>query len=248
MGHKVHPKAHRMQVIYTWDSKWFGKNNYAELAEQDIKVREFLATKFKDAHIDAIGLERSPKNVKITIFAAKPGFIIGRGGKALDDLRKDIERKFLKMSLRVKLNIKEVRNPALSAAVIAQTCASDIEKRIPFRRVIKQSIERVMKAGAKGVKIGMAGRLNGVEIARSEKLQAGTVPLITMRSDVDYSFVEAHTIYGKIGVKVWVCHGEIFGRKDKFADSTEEEPQKKQSFKREERGHSFNRGKDDKKN
>ncbi len=234
MGHKVHPKAHRMQVIYTWDSKWFGKNNYAELAQQDIKIREFLTTKFKDAHIDAIGLERSPKNVKVTIFAAKPGFIIGRGGKALDDLRKEIERKFLKMSIRVKLNIKEVRNPALSAAVIAQTCAADIEKRIPFRRIIKQSIERVMKAGAKGVKIGMAGRLNGVEIARSEKLQAGTVPLITMRSDVDYAFVEANTIYGKIGVKVWVCHGEVFGRKDKFADSDEEEKSpKKESFKRE---------------
>jgi small subunit ribosomal protein S3 len=248
MGHKVHPRAHRTQVIYTWDSKWFGKNNYAKLAEQDISIREYLAVKFKDAHIDAVGIERSPKNMTVTIFAAKPGFIIGRGGKALDDLRKEIERKFLQMSLRVKLNIKEVRSPALSAAVIAQTCASDIERRIPFRRVIKQSIDRVMKAGAKGVKIGMAGRLNGVEIARSEKLQAGTVPLITMRSDVDYALVEAHTIYGKIGIKVWVCHGEVFGRKDKFTDNAEEEKPKGKSFDKPKRGQSFNRGNRDKKN
>lgn len=234
MGHKVHPRAHRTQVIYTWDSKWFSKNNYARLAEQDISIREFLATKFKDAHIDSVGVERGPKNMTVTIFAAKPGFIIGRGGKALDDLRKEIERKFLQMSLRVKLNIKEVHSPALSAAVVAQTCATDIEKRIPFRRVMKQTIERVMKAGAKGVKIGMSGRLNGVEIARAEKLQAGTVPLITMRSDVDYYLAEALTMYGKIGVKVWICHGEVFGRKDKFTDNKEEDKKTKtESFKRE---------------
>lgn len=218
MGHKVHPRIHRTQVIYTWDSKWFSQNNYAKFAEQDIKIREFLGKKFKEAHIDAIGIERSVKELSITIFAAKPGFIIGRGGKSLDDLRKEIERKFLQMSLRVKLNIKEVHSPALSAPVVAQTAVSEIERRIPFRRVMKQTIERVMKAGAKGVKIAMAGRLNGVEIARDEKLAAGTVPLITLRSDVDYSLVEAHTIYGKIGVKVWICHGEVFGRKDKFTE------------------------------
>lgn len=227
MGHKVHPKIHRTQVIYTWDSKWFSKNNYAKLAEQDIRIREFLMKKFKDAHIDAIGIERSPKSLTVNIFAAKPGFIIGRGGKSLDDLRKEIERKFLQMSLRVKLNIKEVRSPALSAFVVAQTMASDIERRIPFRRVMKQTIERVMKAGAKGVKVCMAGRLNGVEIARTEKLSAGTVPLITMRSDVDFALVEANTIYGKIGIKVWICLGEVFGRKDKFTDVVNEDKDNK---------------------
>jgi len=227
MGHKVHPKIHRTQVIYTWDSKWFSQNDYAKLAEQDIKIRDFLLKKFKDAHIDAIGVVRNVKEMSITILAAKPGFIIGRGGKSLDDLRKEIERKFLQMSLRVKLNIKEVTSPALSAAVVAQTAVSEIERRIPFRRVMKQTIDRVMKAGAKGVKIAMAGRLNGVEIARDEKLAAGTVPLITMRSDVDYCFTEAHTIYGKIGVKVWICHGEVFGRKDKFAELAEEKTDKK---------------------
>lgn len=221
MGHKVQPTIHRMQVIYTWDSRWFTKKDYALFLEQDVKIKEYLKTKFKDAHIDCIGIERGPKNMTVNIFAAKPGFIIGRGGQGLEDIRKDIERKFLQMGLKVKLNIKEVRSPALSSAIVAQTIAADIEKRIPFRRTMKQSIERVMKAGAKGVKVALAGRLNGVEIARREKLAAGTVPLITLRSDVDYAFTEANTIYGKIGVKVWICHGMVFGRKDKF---TEAEP------------------------
>lgn len=226
MGHKVHPKIHRTQVIYTWDSRWFGKKKYAKYSEQDIRIREFLMKKFKDAHIDAIGVERGPKNMTITIFAAKPGFIIGRGGQGLEDLRKHIEKKFLQMSLKVKLNIQEVRSPALSASVVAQIVASDIEKRMPFRRVMKQSIDKVMKAGAQGVKISMAGRLNGVDIARSEKLSAGKVPLITLRSDVDYAFSEADTTYGKIGVKVWIYRGEVFGRKDKF-NNKEEDKEKK---------------------
>lgn len=232
MGHKVHPKIHRTQVIYTWDSKWFGKKNYPVMIEADVKIREYLKKKFKEAHIDAVSIERSSKDMTVTILAAKPGVIIGRGGKGLDDLRKDIERKFLQMSLRVKLNIREVHSPALSAQVLGQTMASDIERRIPFRRVMKQGIERAMKAGAMGVKVSMAGRLNGVEIARSEKLAAGTVPLITMRSDVDYALVEADTMYGKIGIKVWICHGEVFGRKDKFAELDKEVKGDKKSFKK----------------
>lgn len=231
MGHKVHPRIHRTQVIYTWDSRWFGKKKYAKFAEQDIRIREFLMKKFKDAHIDAIGVERGPKNMTVTVFAAKPGFIIGRGGQGLEDLRKQIERKYLQMSLKVKLNIQEVHSPALSASVVAQTIAAEIEKRMPFRRVMKQSIERVMKAGAKGVKISLAGRLNGVDIARTEKLASGKVPLITLRSDVDYCFYEANTTYGKIGVKVWVYHGEIFGRKDKFTQKSAEEIESNKSSK-----------------
>ena len=228
MGHKVHPKIHRMQVIYSWDSKWFGKKNqYQKLIEQDMLIREFLMKKFKEAHIDSISVERGAKDMTITILAAKPGFIIGRGGESLDALRKEIERNFLQMSLKVKLNIKEVKNPALSANVLAATMASEIERRMPFRRVMKQGIERSMKAGAKGVKVKMSGRLNGVEIARTEKLAAGTVPLLTLRSDVDYAFVEANTIYGKIGIKVWMCHGQVFGRKDKFAEAAEAESKEK---------------------
>ncbi len=231
MGHKVHPKIHRMQVITTWDSRWFSKD-YAKAAEHDVRIKEFLMKKFKDAHIDFVGIDLSPKQMVVNIYAAKPGFIIGRGGKGLDDLRKEIERKFLKMSLRVKLNIKELKSPALSAAVVAQTMASDIERRIPFRRVMKQTMERVMKAGAKGVKVAMAGRLNGVEIARREKLAVGTVPLITLRSDVDYAFVEAQTVYGKIGIKVWICHGKVFGRKEKFMEIEDEKTEKHQAPKK----------------
>lgn len=217
MGHKVHPTIHRMQVIYTWNSRWFSKNNYAEQAMQDINIREFLMKKYKDAHIDVIGFERTNKQLVLSIFAAKPGFIIGRGGQGLDDVRKEIERKFLKMALKVKIAVSEVRSPALSAPILARTIADEIEKRIPFRRVMKQTIERVMKAGAQGVKIRMSGRLNGAEIARTEKMFAGKIPLITLRSDVDFACIPAFTIYGKIGIKVWVYHGEVFGRKDKMA-------------------------------
>ncbi|HBB38359.1 MAG: 30S ribosomal protein S3 [Candidatus Magasanikbacteria bacterium GW2011_GWD2_43_18] len=216
MGHKVHPKIHRTGIIYTWDSRWFSKDDYATYAEQDIAIRTYLGKKFKDAHIDRISIERGPKNVTVTILAAKPGYIIGRGGKGLDDVRKYIERKILKMILKVKLNVREVSTPALSAMVVGQSIATDLEKRIPFRRSMKQSIKRVMEANAGGVKIQVSGRLNGADIARSEKLAAGKVPLITLRGDVDYGRVEAHTTYGVIGVKVWIYHGEVFGRKDVF--------------------------------
>ncbi len=222
MGHKVHPTIHRTQVIYTWDSRWYSKNNYAEFARQEIAIREYLEKKFKDAMIDAVSIERGPKNMTITVLAAKPGFIIGRSGKGIDDVRKYIETRILKMGLKVKLNIQEVHSPALSAQVVGKSIVNEIERRIPFRRVMKQTIERVMKAGAKGVKVKLSGRLNGVEIARTEKLAAGKVPLITLRSDIDYAWVEAHTLYGKIGVKVWIYHGQVFGRKDKFALSAEE--------------------------
>lgn len=218
MGHKVHPRIYRTNVIYNWDSRWFGKKNYAQFAEADLRIRAYVKKKFLEAHVDAIGIERTPKNMTITIFAAKPGFIIGRGGQGLEDIRKDIERKFLQMSLKVKLNIQEVQSPALSAPIVAQSMAEEIERRIPFRRVMKQSIERVRKAGAQGVKVHMSGRLNGVEIARSEMLASGKIPLITLRSDVEYALVEAQTLYGKIGIKVWIYHGEVFGRKDKFRE------------------------------
>lgn len=228
MGHKVHPTIHRTQVIYTWDSRWYSKNQYALYAQQEIAIREHLEKKFKDAMIDAISIERSPKHLTITMLAAKPGFIIGRGGKGLDDVRKYIETRILKMGLKVKLNVQEVASPALSAQVIGQSITNDIVRRMPFRRVMKQTIERVMKAGAKGVKIKLSGRLNGVEIARTEMLSAGKVPLITLRSDIDYALVEAHTLYGKIGVKVWVYHGPVFGRKDKFTVSQDDSRRRRQ--------------------
>jgi small subunit ribosomal protein S3 len=218
MGHKVHPTIHRTPYIFSWDSRWYAKKDQLPVyLEQEVKIREYLGKKLKDAGIDAISIERTPKDMTITILAAKPGAVIGRSGQGLDLIRKDVEKKFLQFKLKVKLNIVPLKQPALSAAVVAQGCASEIERRLPFRRVMKQAIEKVMMAGAQGVKINMAGRLNGVEIARRETLSAGKMSLITLRSNVDYAFVEALTIYGKIGIKVWIYHGEVFGRRDKFA-------------------------------
>lgn len=225
MGHKVHPKIYRIPTIYVWDSKWFAKNKQLPLfLKQEMEIRKFLHSKLKDSLIDGISIERTPKDLTINILAAKPGLIIGRGGQNLEILRHEIERKFLRMNLKAKLNVLEVRQPALSAQIIAESVAAEIERRIPFRRVMKQAIEKVMSAGAQGVKISMGGRLNGVEIARTEKLSEGKMSLITLRSDVDYAFVEAYTIYGKIGIKVWIYKGEAFGRRDKFAkQETKEE-------------------------
>lgn len=227
MGHKVHPQIYRTGVLFPWKSRWVGKNNYAQYLEQDISIREYLMNNFVDANIDSVFIERGAKNMTITIFAAKPGILIGRGGQGLDVLRKHIERKFLKMSTKVKLNIQEVRQPSLSAEVTAQQIVKDIENRVAFRRVMKQTIERVMKAGAKGVKIRLSGRLNGAEIARAETLSKGKIPLITLRSHVEYTHRIARTIYGVIGVKVWIYKGESFERIDKLAEKQDIKRKKK---------------------
>ncbi|MBI5729401.1 MAG: 30S ribosomal protein S3 [Candidatus Magasanikbacteria bacterium] len=232
MGHKVHPKIHRIPFIFPWDSRWFAKKEQLALfVEQEMRIRELLETKLKEAGIDAISIERTPKDMTVTILAAKPGVVIGRGGSGLEVLRKEIEKKILQFKTKVKLNIQPVNQPALSAKIVAQNAVVEIERRIPFRRVMKQVLEKVMAAGAKGVKIAMAGRLNGVEIARREKLAAGKMSLITVRSDVDYALAEAHTMYGQIGIKVWIYHGETFGRKDKF-EKKENEPETKTRVRR----------------
>lgn len=227
MGHKVHPKIHRTPFIFPWDSRWFAKKDmFAQYLQQEIAIREFLEKKLKEAGIDAISIERTSKEVVITILAAKPGVVIGRGGAGLEEIRKEIEKKILQFKTKVKLNIQPVNQPALSAAIIAQNAATDIEKRLPFRRIMKQAIEKVMAAGGKGVKIAISGRLNGAEIARREMLAAGKMSLITMRSDVDYALAEALTLQGKIGIKVWIYNGEVFGKKDKFAKKEAEEVKK----------------------
>lgn len=227
MGHKVHPQIYRTGILFPWQSRWVGKNNYAQYLEQDINIREYLMGHFVDAHIDSIFIERGAKNMTITIFAAKPGIIIGRGGQGLDVLRKNIERKFLKMSTKVKLNIQELRQPSVSSEVVAQQIVKEIENRTPFRRVMKQTIERVIKGGAKGIKIKISGRLNGAEIARSETLAEGKIPLITMRSHVEYTNRIARTIYGIIGVKVWIYKGESFELIDKLEQKQEQIKRKK---------------------
>ncbi len=224
MGHKVHPKIYRTPFIYPWDSKWYAtKENLPQVLKQEVSIRKLLAVKLKEAGVDSISIERTPKELQIFILCAKPGVVIGRSGQGLDALRKEIEKKHLQGKTKVKLNIMPVKQPALSAQIVGQNLVAEIEKRMPFRRVMKQAIEKVMAAGARGVKIKMSGRLNGVEIARREVLGAGKMSLITLRSNVDYAFVEAHTIYGKIGIKVWIYFGEAFGRQDKFAKKTEKE-------------------------
>lgn len=225
MSHKVNPIIHRIPVIHTWDSKWFArKNQLPKVLEQEVKIRAYLNETLKDAGIDSISIERTAKDVSISILAAKPGVIIGRNGEGLEKIRKEIEKNYLQFKSKVKLNIMAVRNPALSAQIVGQNACSEIVRRMPFRRVMKQAIEKVMAAGAKGVKIKMSGRLNGVEIARREVLGAGKMSLITFRSDVDYAFNEALTLYGKIGVKVWIYHGECFSIKDKFEKKEEVKP------------------------
>lgn len=220
MAHKVHPQAHRTQVIYTWDSKWYGDDqNYAEYSKQDIQIREYIRDEYNTANIDSISVERDPEKMTITILAGKPGFIIGRGGEQIDELRQHIEKQILGMDMRVKINVKEVRSPALSASIIADTMAQKIEGRVPFRRVMKKALDRIMNGGAEGAKVEVSGRLNGVDIARTEKLSKGSVPLITLRADIDYAFREAKTTYGTIGIKVWIHKGEVFGRKDKFSET-----------------------------
>ncbi len=224
MGHKVHPIIHRTPFIFNWDSRWFARGkDMPKFLQQEVAVRKLVAKKFKEAGVDAVSVERTPKEVVVTIIAAKPGVIIGRSGQGLEVVRKEIEKNILQFKSKVKINIQALKQPALSAQVVAQSAADEIERRIPFRRVMKQAIEKVMSAGAQGVKIKMAGRLNGVEIARREVLSAGKMSLITLRSHVDYAFVEANTIYGKIGVKVWIYLGEAFGRRDKFEKKEEGE-------------------------
>ncbi len=215
MGQKVHPKIFRMGELYTWNSKWFSrKKDYARFLQQDILIKKFIKKKLKEASIALIEIERSQTTVTIIIHSAKPGVIIGRGGQGVEDLKNKIKKQFLDQKATLNINIQEVANPNYSAELIVQAIAADLEKRIPFRRAMKQAIGRVEKTEAKGVKIIVAGRLNGAEIARSETLTSGSLPLHTLRADIDYSRGVANTTYGVIGIKVWIYKGEVF-KKDK---------------------------------
>ncbi len=217
MGQKVNPKGFRLGITQTWPSKWFAKrSDFASFLEQDIKLRKIITTKMRDAGIDRIEISRDDKDITIDIIAGKPGIIIGRGGAGIEDLKKIIRKDIFKNKGTIKINVKEVDDSNLSSAVVMQGVIADIEKRMPFRRVMKQSIGRVMRANAQGVKILVSGRLNGAEIARSEVLSEGKIPLHTLRADIDYCRGHASTTYGKIGVKVWINKGEVFNKdKDK---------------------------------
>jgi len=223
MGQKVNPKILRMGIIRTWQSKWFSDGKkYVKNFEEDIKVRKFLIKELREAGVDRVEIERSVKKISVNVFTAKPGIIIGRGGAGVDGLKKKIHDKFLKRYRlgEIDLNITEFDRPNLSAQIIAQQMSLELEKRMPFRRVMKQAINRVERAGALGVRIIVKGRLNGAEIARSEMLTSGKVPLHTLRADIDYSRMAARTTYGAIGIRVWIYKGEVF-EKEKKAEKGE---------------------------
>lgn len=222
MGHKVNPKDFRIGKIFTWDSKWFDLKNYKKYLKQDYQIRRYLEKKLDDASVDRILIERSSNTITITIVSGKPGFIIGRGGTGVEDLKKEIKREFFSSTkINININVLEVANPSLSSAIVAKSIAKEIEKRVPFRKVMKQAIERVEKAGTKGIKVCISGRLNGAEIARTEKLASGKIPLHTLRADIDYAFAEASTTYGKIGVKVWIYKGEVFAKEKPKQESNQ---------------------------
>jgi small subunit ribosomal protein S3 len=219
MGQKVHPKIFRIAVIDTWNSKWFSQKNYRRFLREDVLIKKYLQHRLREAWIAKIEIERSQKSLTIIIHTAKPGLIIGRGGTGIEDLKKDIKKQFLtdpkthKPTVdSVNINIFEIEKPNLSAAVIMQQIITDLEKRVAFRRAVKSALNRAEKAGALGVKITVSGRLNGAEIARDETLFHGKIPLQTLRADIDYCRGAAQTIYGKIGVKVWIYKGEKFAK------------------------------------
>ena len=217
MGHKVNPKVIRLNITRTWPSKWFGTGkNMIKNLEQDVKVRKFLFNKLREAGLDRVEIERGGHKVTIGIFTAKPGIIIGRGGSGAGDLKKELHDKFLKnFKLNdINLNITEFDRPNLSSMIIAQGMAIDIEKRMPFRRVMKQAINKIERAGALGVKVVISGRLNGAEIARTEMLTSGKVPLHTLRADIDFAKTTARTTYGAIGIKLWIYKGDIFKKEE----------------------------------
>jgi small subunit ribosomal protein S3 len=213
MGQKVNPKIIRMGIVTTWPSRWFALGRkYAKNLEQDVKLRKFLIKDLREAGVDRVEIERSANKINVNIFTAKPGIIIGRGGAGADVLKKKIHNKFLKNFRlgEINLNITEFDRPNLSAQIVLQQMILEIEKRMPFRRVMKQAMNRVERAGALGVKVIIKGRLNGSEIARGEMLSSGKVPLHTLRADIDYCRGAAHTTYGAIGIKIWIYKGEVF--------------------------------------
>lgn len=220
MGKKVNPKILRMGITKTWPSTWFESGEqYIANIKQDIIIRKHLIKEFKEAGVDKVEIGRGINKIEITIFTAKPGLIIGRGGNGAEDLKKKLHDKYLKnfRMQEINLNIKEVSRPNLSAQILVQSMVLDIEKRLPFRKVMKQTIAKIERGGALGAKTVVSGRLNGAEIARTEKLVWGKVPLQTLRADIDYARGVAHTTYGAIGIKVWVYKGEVFEKEKSTA-------------------------------
>ncbi|WP_050182392.1 30S ribosomal protein S3 [Domibacillus robiginosus] len=212
MGQKVHPHGLRVGIIRDWDSKWYAEKDYANLLHEDLKVRGYIEERLKDASLSRVEIERAANRVNITVHTAKPGMVIGKGGSEVEALRKALNELTGK---RVHINIVEVKRADLDAKLVAENIARQLENRVSFRRAQKQAIQRTIRSGAKGIKTQVSGRLGGADIARAEHYSEGTVPLHTLRADIDYAHVEADTTYGKLGVKVWIYRGEVLPAKKK---------------------------------
>ena len=213
MGQKVNPRGARVGVIFDWSTRWYSnKKDFAAQLKEDFKLREMLKEKFYSTGISRIDIERSASRMNVNIFTGKPGMIIGRGGKGIEELKAEVE-KFVGHA--VNINVMDVKSPDQDAQLVAENIAQQLEKRIAFRRAMKSSIQRAMKAGAKGVKVAISGRLGGADIARTEHYHEGSIPLQTLRANIDYGFAEAKTTYGRLGVKVWVYKGQILPKAKK---------------------------------
>ena len=210
MGQKVHPIGMRVGVIRDWNAKWYAEKEYAEYLHEDLRIRKNIATRLADASVSTIDIERAANRVNVSIHTAKPGMVIGKGGSEVEALRKELNKLTGK---RVHINIVEIKKPDLDAKLVGEGIARQLENRVAFRRAQKQAIQRTMRAGAQGIKTQVSGRLNGADMARSEGYSEGTVPLHTLRADIAYAWAEADTTYGKLGVKVWICRGEILPEK-----------------------------------
>ncbi|MGG5254611.1 30S ribosomal protein S3 [Neobacillus sp. SM06] len=212
MGQKVNPVGLRIGIIRDWESKWYAGKDFADLLHEDLKVREYITNRLKDASVSKVEIERAANRVNITVHTAKPGMVIGKGGTEVEALRKALNQLTGK---RVHINILEIKKADIDAKLVAENIARQLENRVSFRRAQKQAIQRAMRSGAKGIKTMVSGRLGGADIARAEHYSEGTVPLHTLRADIDYATAEADTTYGKLGVKVWIYRGEVLPTKKK---------------------------------
>jgi small subunit ribosomal protein S3 len=212
LGQKIHPHGLRVGIIKDWDSRWYSEKDFADQLLEDYKIRQYIKKKLYQAGISRIEIERAAKRIRVTVNTAKPGMVIGKGGSGVDELKAELEQMTDK---QVSINVVEIKNPDIDAQLVAENIASQLERRISFRRAMKQAISRALKSGAKGIKTMVSGRLGGAEIARSEMYHEGTIPLQTLRADIDYGFAEAHTTYGRIGVKVWIYKGEVLPTRQK---------------------------------
>ncbi len=206
MGQKVNPHGLRVGIIKDWDAKWYAEKDFADQLVEDVKIRKFLKKKLYASGISKIIIERTADRVKATVYTAKPGIVIGKNGQAIEELKAELQKM---TSRKVFINIEEIKRPELDAQLVAEKIALDLEERVTFRRAMKQAMSRTMKFGAKGIKTMVSGRLGGADIARGESYHEGTIPLQTLRADIDYGFAEADTTYGKLGVKVWIYKGEV---------------------------------------